>query len=296
MSIKAINLHYKKRPSLFKNISHIVILAIWRSRKKFQGVDSVPRITATLDGFVIDQKHLYEFNKICEIKNSNEISLIYPMTLVFPLIQRMLGLKEAPLSVFNVLGKRLQIEQYRKISIGDELDIHCETTGLRIVPKGLEFYISAIIQTAGTAIWKATETFFYRGNFGDVAETYEHSQLNSIPDAEEIMRWYLPEGLGFRFVKITGDGNGIHYSKQYARLLGFERDFAQPFLVLGNSINRLLDSNKEDAISLDVALKGPLYYERDIIIKGILNNNANQFEIYNEGNERPCMVGIISAP
>jgi hypothetical protein len=206
----------------------------------------------------------------------------------------MLGLKQAPLSIFKVLGKRLRIEQYRKIRIHEELDIRCETTDLRIVAKGLELDVSAVIKAAGTTIWRATETFFYRGHFGDVIETDEQPGLNAIPGSDEVTRWYLPEGLGFRFAKISGDGNGLHYSKQYARLVGFERDFVQPFLVLGNAMNRIPDTNTENAVSLDVAFKCPVYYERNVIIKGALNSSPKQFEIYNEGNERPCLIGTLS--
>jgi hypothetical protein len=34
----------------------------------------------------------------------------------------------------------------------------------------------------------------------------------------------------------TGDSNGIHYNTKYARMLGFERDFAQPMFVLPKTL------------------------------------------------------------
>ena len=109
-----------------------------------------------------------------------------------------------------------------------------------------------------------------------------------------IAKWFLPGGNGFRFARISGDGNGIHYSKFYARLLGFKRDFAQPFPILGNAINHLINYEGNNTISLYVAFKGQFYYERNVTIKGIKTNNRNRFDIYSEGNDRPCINGILN--
>ena len=230
---EAIHLQYKKMPRLLFLKSPLY--AFWGKSKYFNGKESIPPISAGINGIGIDRRHLSRFNKICEIENS-EISMIYPITIVFPLFQRILSLKEAPLSMFNVLGKHLKIVQYRKIGIEEKFDILCEISNLRIVSKGLELDLSGVIKIAGEPVWTAMETFFYRGHFGEPDENIEEGAFESIPDAKIIAVWFLNSGNGFRFARISSDGNGIHYSKLYARLLGFKRDFAQPFLILGNSL------------------------------------------------------------
>ena len=103
------------------------LYAFWGRSKVFRGKESIPPITVELDRLEMNREHLSHFNKICDIKNRDEISLIYPITLVFPFFQRILCLKQAPLSLFNVLGKRLKITQCRQIGLEDALDIFCET-------------------------------------------------------------------------------------------------------------------------------------------------------------------------
>ena len=98
---EAIHLQYKKMPLLF--FLKAPLYAFWGKSKNFNGKESIPPISATLNRMEINRKHLSRFNKICNIKNSDEVSLIYPITLVFPLFQRILSLKQAPLSLFNVL-------------------------------------------------------------------------------------------------------------------------------------------------------------------------------------------------
>jgi|APSaa5957512622_1039677.scaffolds.fasta_scaffold71887_1 hypothetical protein len=288
----AIHLKYRKIPAFF--FLRVPLYAFWGKSKVFHGKESIPPITVKLDGMKIDRAHLSRFNKICSIKNSEKISLIYPITIVFPFFQRILSLKQAPLSMFNVLGKHLKIIQHRQIGLDEALDIFCEISGVKIVPKGLEIDLSAVIKVAGEAVWTATETFFYRGNFGVADTDVEDTVFESIPKAKVIAKWFLPGGNGFRFARISGDGNGIHYSKFYARLLGFKRDFAQPFLILGNTINHLINYEGNSSISLDVTFKGQFYYERNVTIKGMKTNSRNRFDIYSEGNDRPIINGILN--
>ena len=292
MMTAAIHLQYEKMPSLF--FLRVPLYAFWGRTKVFRGKEWIPPITVTFDGLEINRAHLSRFNTICNMQNRDEISLIYPITLVFPFFQRILSLKKAPLSMFNVLGKRLKIIRHRQIGLDEALDIFCEVSRVRIVLNGLEIDLSAVIEIAGETVWTATETFFYRGDFGEPETRAENIDFESIPEAKEIARWFLPGGIGFRFARISGDGNGIHYSKLYARLLGFERDFAQPFLMLGNSTNYLMDNGKINAVSLDVAFKGQFYYRRNVIIRGVKKNGSHRFDIYTEGNDRPCINGRLN--
>ena len=289
---EAIHLRYKKMPLL--SFLKVPLYAFWGKSKNFNGKESIPSISATLTRMEINRKHLSRFNKICNIKNSDELSLIYPITLAFPLFQRILSLKQAPLSMFNVLGKYLKIIQYREIGTDEKFDIFCEISSIRIVSKGLEIDLSAVIKIAEKTVWTATETFFYRGYFGEPDTNIEKVAFESIPDAKIIAEWFLHSGNCFRFARISGDGNGIHYSKFYARLLGFERDFAQPFLILGNTLKYLNNNEKNGTISLSVAFKGQFYYDKNVTIKGVEIDGGNRFDIYSDGNDRPCMSGILN--
>lgn len=290
---EAIDLQFRKMPSL--TFLKAPLYAFWGKSKNFNGKESIPPISARLTAMGINRKHLSRFNKVCNMEYGDEISLIYPITLAFPLFQRILSLKQAPLSMFNVLGKNLRITQYRKMGIDEIFDILCEISSIRIAPKGLEADLSAVIETAGKPVWTATETFFYRGYFGEPDTDNESSEFESIPDAKNIAEWFLQSGNGFRFARISGDGNGIHYSKLYARLFGFERDFAQPFLILGNTLKYLMKGKNDGAISLSVAFKGQFYYDKTVTIKGVDGNDRIRFDIYSEGNDRPCMSGALMA-
>jgi hypothetical protein len=288
---KSINLIFKKRPAM----STTVFLAFWGSSRKFAAGKPLPQITAEQKGVTVDQTQLEEFRNICEMAQSDKLPLIYPFTLIYPLIQRILAQKAAPLSLFKVLNSRMQVWQHRKIAIAETLDIFCAIAGIRIREKGLEIDIASVIKSAGMPVWESTQTFYYRGIFGTPDKNYLPPQFKPIPDAAQTGQWFLQGGIGRRFSRISGDSNPIHYWKTYARLMGFRRDFAQPLLVLGSALKYLFPADDENSVTLDIALKAPVYYESYIILKSEQDNDGRRFDIYLEGDSLPCICGKLQS-
>jgi hypothetical protein len=286
----SIDLYIKKRPS----ITATAFLALLGRSSKFDAEKPFPRITAQQNAVTIDREQLSEFSRICGIKNSDKLPVIYPFALIYPLLQRILARKEAPLSLFVVLNSRMQAVQNRAIGIDEQLDIYCSIAGHRLREKGLEMDIASVIKSAGIPVWENTQTFYYRGQFGNPDENYQPPRFEEIPDAGETARWFLPAGVGHRFSKVSGDGNPIHFWKTYARLLGFKRDFAQPLLVLGTSLTHLLKQG-DDIVSLDITLKAPVYYGNMIILKSAAINDFIRFDVLCGDNPLPCICGKLKS-
>lgn len=280
---------FNKRPSTVAT----VLSALFGWSGKFDAKKPVPHITAQRKKVAVEGKHLNKFNGLCGIHEDMKIPLIYPFTLIYPLLQRILAHKEAPFTIFRTLNTRIQVLQHRRIGIDETLDIRCELVRHRIREKGLEIDIASAIEASGEPVWENVQTYYYRGKFGEADTAYEPPEFELIPEADMVDAWFLPAGKGLSFAAVSGDGNGIHYSKFYARLFGFERDFAQPLLVLAGSVERLLNAGYDRAVSLDVALKGPFYYERTIILKKASIKDVTRFDIYSEGNPRPCLEGKL---
>lgn len=285
----SINLTFHKKPSMLAT----VFRALLGRRSKFDPQKYLPVITASRNNIIPDRRQLARFNKICQIKNSDKLPLIYPLTYIYPLVQVMLARKEAPLSLFVVLNSRMQIIQRRHIGLDEKFDVYCELTHHRIVERGLEIDIKSSVKTAAETLWENTLTFYYRGKFGAPDLTFIPPQFEAIPDAPEIARWFLPGNIGYGFAGISGDGNPIHYLRPYAKLMGFKRDFAQPLLVLAGSLERLLQDNSEKSFCLDIAFKGPVYYENNVLLKSALAAGVKRFDIYEETNPRPCICGTF---
>ncbi len=279
-------LRFHERPNALVNLA----LALGGIFNRYKIGNPVPKIKAVWENVKIDPCHAKNFEEICGLLPHTEFfHPLYPVTLIFPFIIRILGHKKAPLSVFRTLNTKLQVTSHRRIGVHEPLTIICETGSLRIVPRGLEMDLSSMVQTGHETLWESLHTFYYRGKFGEAnASDLNPMELSPIPEAKILASWYLPDGIGFRFGRISGDTNGIHYSRFYAKRFGFKRDFAQPTLVLTRSLNCFpdLDMSKFRLVAL---LKGPVFYRSNVHLKGAFSEEGIRFDIYCEDNPRPSV-------
>jgi hypothetical protein len=159
----------------------------------------------------------------------------------------------------------------------------------------------------GENVWENITTYFY--------PPYSAPILDSIDDAPIIKEWYSPAKDRFRFARISGDSNGIHYGSFYARMMGFKRDFAQPIRIVAQCVSSLPTNTSgirgwlEEVVAncfeplpatetvgsmrLDFFLKGPVYYESTLTLKNIQTKNGNRFDLYCSGNDKPVICGIL---
>jgi hypothetical protein len=272
-----------------------IALAVCGISTHFKMGDRVPKIKAVWEDVKIDSDHLKDFGEACGLPPHGEfLYSLYPLTLIYPLVLRVLGHKKAPLSVFRMLNTRLQVTSHRRIGPDEPLRIICETRSLRIVPKGLELDLISAVRTDHETLWESLHTFYYRGEFGEWNPShFDQPELLTISEPKTLASWYLPDGVGFRFARISGDSNGIHYSSSYARRYGFRRDFAQPLLILTKSLSCFSDLDPS-RFRLLALFKGPAYYKSNISLKGVSSGEGIRFDIYCEDNPRPSLSCQLS--
>jgi hypothetical protein len=281
---------YKEKPS--------ALLTLWkafRSRKSLYSPGATtPVIHAERPGLAIGEKHLRDFHQICNIPPSPFLHIMYPYTLVYPYLMRVLCMKEMPISLFRSLNTRTSILMHRAIRHDERIDIDCCNSAQRIVPKGLEIDMKCTVASGGKTVWENITTYFYPGKFGGVDPSYSTPKLDAIPEAPVIREWYFPAKDRFRFALVSGDTNGIHYGSFYARMMGFKRDFTQPIRVVAQCVSYLPVIDSRGPVRLDFHLKGPVYYESTLTLRNLQRNNSSRFDLYCSGNEKPCISGLLN--
>jgi hypothetical protein len=286
-----VSLHFHRRPNALLSIA----LALYGISTDLKVDARVPKIRAVWEDVKIDSDHLKDFGEVCGLSPHGEFLYpLYPLTLIYPLVLRVLGHKKAPLSVFRMLNTRLEVTSHRRIGVHEPLRVVSETGPLRIVPKGLELDLASMVQADHETVWESIHTFYYRGKFGEGRpSSLDHPELPPISEPKTLASWYLPDGIGFRFARISGDANGIHYSSSYARLHGFRRDFAQPLLILSKSLSCFSDFDPS-GFRLLALFKGPVYYKSNVSLKGVSSGEEIRFDIYCEDNPRPSLSCRLS--
>ncbi len=273
------------------------LLTLWkafRNRKsRYAPGVAVPAIEARRSAFTVDKRHMMDFYEICNINPSPSLHILYPFTLVYPYSMLILCIRDMPFSMFRILNTRNCITMSRDIKPDEKICIDCHNSALRVVPRGLEIDIISGVTVDQERVWECRATYLYPGNFGQGETAYETFKLTPVNNAPIVQEWFLPAKDRFRFARISGDTNGIHYGSLYARMLGFERDFAQPIRVVTQCVSSLPPLQTEKPVKLDFLLKGPVYYEHTLVLRNLSMKNYHRFDLYCEGNDRPCICGRV---
>ncbi|MDY6905759.1 MAG: hypothetical protein SWH61_13870 [Thermodesulfobacteriota bacterium] len=282
------------------------LFTLWKAfqtrKTKLPPGEQVPELKIVRRNIPFDLKHLKTFYQICNISEVPATHLIYPFTLAYPYIMRLLCQKAMPFPMFRMLNTRNGIKMFKPIQTGNSYDIICYNSPARPVKKGIEMDVIAELHISGQLAWQNCTTYFCPGRFNLPGPATTIPSIETLKNAPVIDRWYLPATDRFRFARVSGDTNGIHYGTWYARRFRFERDFAQPLRVVARCIHALQQQKDMSAvftsfsIELNFFLKGPVYYDRNLALYGAGANGNCRFDLYCEGNDRPCICGALRSP
>jgi hypothetical protein len=100
------------------------------------------------------------------LPEGDTLPLLYPHTIGFPLHMTILTQPAFPLPIWRMLQVRNRIVQHAPLARDAELDITVGIAGHRILDKGAEFDMHAVVRKGGDVAWESLNTFYARGRFG----------------------------------------------------------------------------------------------------------------------------------
>ena len=102
--------------------------------------------------------------------------------------------------------------------------------------------------------------------------------------------WRMPADGGWRYGRLSGDYNPLHWSGAYARRHGFGGAFLHPQRVLGQCLARL---GARGATDLEAWIKGPVFYGAEVEMRSDADADGTRFALHVEGDARPAFVGRV---
>ncbi len=279
----------KRRPSSVYTL--ILGAIIKRKHDRDRCKPEMPVAGIYRKGVTVCRNHLHRYNEICGIHDKDSISAMYPLTLVYPMALRLISRKPFPLKMFSMLNKRTRIQIVRKLRCDDVFDLMTDIDTTRVTEKGIEVDIVSSVMVGNDVIWKSINTFFFRGRFG-TADPEIPGRLGRFDKPDMSETWYLRSENGFHYARLSGDSNGLHYSSRYAKMMGFKRDFIQPMFISETCLAHLGGKGDETLVDLDLHFKGQVYYGHNVKLNSVHKNGETRFDLYCEGNERPCICGL----
>lgn len=278
-------MEFQRRPSTLA-----YMLRAFHPAQGLRKAGGFPPLRAVWRDARIGRGELGEFLQLTGLDAKDGVPLLYPHVFGFPLQMAILTHPAFPIPIWNTLQIRNHLLRHRAIPEDAVFDLETRVAGQRILEKGAEVDLHTAVRTRDEPMWESLNTFYYRGRFGEAGAA---SQFARPPEAGDAMvaRWCSMSGVGRRFGRLSGDYNGIHLWRWYARLFGFRRAFLHPQLVLGQCLARLPKRDPAHPQRLDAWLKGPVYYDADVALHASVESEGATFALKLHGEERPAVLG-----
>lgn len=219
--------------------------------------------------------------------------VLYPHVLGFRLQMALLTHPAFPFPIWNALQTRNRLVRHRRLDYGSVYDFETSIGGHRMVEKGIEIDLHTRLLRGDRCDWESAVTYFYRGRFGPAEVNSPQPASPDLSAAVEVAKFQTPGSGRWAFGGLTGDYNGIHLWRGYARRFGFPSAFMHPQRAAGLCLDRLELSSGEPG-TLTLWIKGPVFYDTDVVLIAHRRPGAADFGLSIAGDARHALVGAWS--
>ena len=280
---------YARRPRAWR-----YMLGALRSGRRSQPAGPLPDVRASWHGYRPSPGELAAFARLCGLPPAGErMPSLFLHAIAFRLQMVVLTHPSMPVPIWRLLQVRNQLLDLEPVARDAVLDIECRTHAQRVLPKGIEFDVHTTVTVAGRPVAQSVNTFYAKGHFGPAAEAPPPS-APSTPDTHPVASWRMKGGGGVRFGRHTGDYNGKHLWRGYARVMGFRKAFFHPLRVVAHSLGRIGLHDAAQPRRLDIWLKGPVFHDAEVQLRVGEEADATVLSVLTDGDPRPAIVARCS--
>lgn len=250
-------------------------------------------LTVRWNGVWIRSDDARAFREATGLPDDGACSVLHPHVFGFRLQMALLTHPAFPLPIWKALQIRGRFVRHRAFDLRQRPDLETQVGGHRFMKKGVEVDVTSRLTVGLDCHWESSVTYFYRGIFAapqSPAAAQPSGPAPDLTDAAVRHRFRLPGGGGMRFGTLTGDYNGIHLWRWYARRLGFPTAFLHPQRAAGLCMSRL-DVTDAEAQTLDLFFKGPVFYGADAQLKAAETQGGVRFGLSLDGDHRVALAG-----
>jgi acyl dehydratase len=285
-------LHFTSAPAIAP-----AYLKILLARKPAFATDTVPRIEAVLDRFIVDRRQLARYRRVCGDLDSAQLPITYPHVMATPLHLAMLACESFPVSLLGVVHIRNRIVQHRPLHVDDAGQIHAWLEGHRETARGQELDLQTQVRVDGQTVWSETSTFLARrpGRSKVVARGQPGLPSLEIPPRQDVTTstFTVAPGVGRQYARVSGDFNPIHIADVAARFFGFKRAIAHGMWSLARCAAEIGGAAFSRPCTLDVAFKRPIAFCARIVLESWMADQRVGFSLRDSRAERGHLLGSV---
>lgn len=285
-----IRLEYRAKPSILGFMSNV-----WRPSRGFSGDGQMPDIQARWCGQRASPRDLADFINLSGLPPAEQLSILYPHTVSFPMLMAVLSHPAFPLPIWKLLQVRNRLVQHEPIAFDAVLDFTVRTGDRRVLEKGVEMDLQVNARAGGRTVWEAVNTFYARGRYGTAGAAQAEAFASPAVAGSTATEWRMPGQGRWRYGRLSGDVNPLHMNNWYARRFGYVGAFTHPQRAIGQCLGHL-GAAHHVPMQLETWIKGPVFYGARVGLRSEPRPAEQLFALHVDGDARPAIVGRFVIP
>jgi acyl dehydratase len=253
------------------------------------GKPRLPSTELVLRGAEVDRGHLADYDRVCGFTLRDELPATYPHMLAFPLSMQIMTDTSFPFPVIGLVHIHNRIEQIRPIRDDEKLTVRVRVDNLGDHPKGKEFHVLAEAAVGSETVWRSDSTYLRKGSGSGEKE----ARSGSDPEpADPNAVWDVPDDIGRRYAKVSGDSNPIHLRRSTAMAMGMPRPIAHGMWTKARCL-AALEGELPDSFAVDVAFKLPVQLPAKVAFRTWEEGGAREISLRDHKSGKPHVTGVV---
>ena len=283
---------FARRPSALRTLWRIA-----RSLAKRPGRDPDAALgpAARVERVRLAAEDIAPYAALCGFEEG-AVPITFPHMLAFPLHVRIMTREDFPFPVMGAIHIENSIRQHATLLAGDELDLEARPTRLLRHSHGQLVEVETHATRDGQPVWDSRSLYLFRGKRRSVGEPYvPFSPPNGPTDLDERGRWALPESIGRRYARVSGDWNPIHLSRITAQLFGLQKSVAHGMWMKARAIAAVTAPVRAShrVASVTVAFRTPAFLPGAARLFAGVGTTDNVFEVRDAKTPRKLLRGRL---
>ena len=251
----------------------------------------LPKMSVELPGLRFDAAKLAAYKDICGFAG-DAVPIPYPQVAAINLQMHLLTQPQFPLPLVGLVHLKNTIHQQRELSADETFDVKVGVIGQKTSDKGIEFELETILtEQGGRPVWWAVATVLNR------AKVQGRRKGPPPPPPPAHLGQYhalnIPEDLGRRYGRISGDMNPIHLYPLTAKALGFERHIAHGMWTMARSCALLQGELGRPPARLECQFRQPVFLPAKASLRYEASGDGVAFSLIGVASGKLHLEGVV---
>ncbi|WP_086781377.1 MaoC family dehydratase [Crossiella equi] len=259
-----------------------VLTGFTRGGKELPGTGYLRR------GVTVEPEQLAAYNRVCGFGLTDALPATYPHILGFPMAVKLMTAPGFPFPLVGLVHIHNRITQLRPVGAHEPLELRVWAEHLAEHERGRQFDVVTEAAVDGEVVWREASTYLRRESGGGKDKKPEPPEL---PEPAAV--WRVPQDIGRRYAKVSGDSNPIHLYPLTAKLFGFPRHIAHGMWTMARCL-AAFEGRLPEAYELAVGFKLPVLLPGKVAFRTARTGGGWELDLRAAKDGRPHLAGTIS--